>query len=157
MQEQNEICRNLRQLSSRGWKPCGADPKFGDSGVEEEADPEGGAEDGVEVEGGGTAGGDGDGDEEADDGSNGSHGETGGEGADHPLTVEGDFAVADVPKGFALREEEERAKERGGGGLRDTTDGGHSEAHDERGNTDNCSTDQKHPAGDTVPPRVVGP
>jgi len=130
MWKQNEIWRNLRQLSSRGWKSCGSDPKFGDGGVEEEADPEGGAEDGVEVEGGGTAGGDGDGHEQADNWSNGGHGEADGESADHPFTVRGEFAAADVQEGSCEGEQEIEAEKGRRGGLGDASDGGHRETHD---------------------------
>lgn len=152
----NEISRNLRRLGSRDWKWCGAQPEFCGDEVEGKTEPEGGAEDRVGVQSGETAGGDRNGHEYADDGADGGYGEANGEGADHPLAVEGDFAVADVPEGFAKREEKERAKERGGGGLCDAADGGHGQAHDEGGATDDGRADQKDPAGDAVPLRVVG-
>ena len=90
----------LRPYGKRSGRRCVADPEFGDRGVEEETDPKGGAEDCVEVEGGGATGGDGDGYEYADDRADGGYGEADGEGTDHPFTVEGDLAVTDVPEGF---------------------------------------------------------
>ena len=123
--------------------------------MEGETKPEGRAEDSVGVKRSSAAGGYGDGYEHADDGADGGNGEAGGEGANHPSAVEGDFAAADVPKGFAEGEEEERAKERGCDGLREAADGGHGEAHDERGNANRRSTEQKDPTGDAVPLRVL--
>lgn len=120
--------------------------------MEGEADPEGGAEEFARGEVGEAAGGE----EDADYGADGGYCEAGRESADHPLAVQGDFAAADMPEGFAEREEEEGTEQRGGRGLVDAADGGHGEAHDQRGNANGGSADEEDPTGDAVPLRVVG-
>lgn len=128
-----------------------SDPGFGGDQVEGEADPEGGAEEFARGEVGEAAGGE----KDAHYGTDGGYCEAGRESADHPLAVQGDFAAADMPEGFAEREEEEAPEQRGGRGLVDAADGGHGEAHDQRGNTDDGSADEEDSTGNAVPLRVV--
>ena len=129
------------------------DPGFGGDEVESETDPEGGAEEFARGEVGEAAGGE----EDADDGANGGYREADGEGADHPLAVECDFAATNVPEGFAQGEQEEGAKESGGGGLIDTADGGHGEAHDECGDADDQGAADEHAAAEAMPAQMAGP
>ena len=108
------------------------DPDFGSDQVEGEAKPEGGAEKFAGGEMREAAGGE----EDADDGTYGGYGETNGVSAKHPLAVESDFAPADVPEGFAEREQEQGTENSGGSGLVDAADGGHGDAHDQCGDSD---------------------
>ena len=106
-------------------------PSFGSDELEREANPESSAEEFVRREAGQAASGE----EEAHDRADGSDSETDSEGADHPLTMQREFTAADMEEGFAEREEEERAEQNGCGGLINAPDGGHAEAHHERGDS----------------------
>ncbi len=135
---------------------CGLNPEFGHGDMEEEAEPEGGAENCVKVEGGGAASGDSDGYEQANDGADGGYGQADGESADHPLAVKDKFAAADVEEGLGEGEEEIEAKDGGSGRLREAADCGHGEAHDQSGEAYDGGGDQEDAPGDAVALWVAG-
>src|SRR5882724_6214695 len=75
-------------------------PSFCRDEVQDKADPEGDAEKFMGRQAGKAAGGK----EHANDGADGSHGDSNGKGANHPLAVKRDFAPPDIPKRLAQRE-----------------------------------------------------
>src|SRR6266850_4300256 len=78
----------------------GANPSFCRDEVQDKANPEGDAEKFMGRQARKAAGGK----EHANDGADGSHGDSNGKGANHPLAVKRDFAPPDMPKRLAQGE-----------------------------------------------------
>ena len=66
-----------------------------------------------------------------------------------------DLATANVDVSFAEREEKQHTEESCSGGLIDSADRGHGEAHDESGHADDPSTDEERSPDDAMCPKVA--
>jgi len=128
-----------------------SNPRLGDDQVNREADPKGSAEEIVRRQAAEPRGGE----EDAHNRANRGDGQPDGECTDHPFAMQRDLATANVDVGLPNREQKQNTEENRRGGLIDSADCGHGEAHHQGGRADNKTTDEKDSAHDAVRSEVA--
>lgn len=95
------------------------------------------------------------GEEDADDWTDGRHGQSDRESADHPLPMLREFTAPDMNVSFSERKQEDESEKRRGRGFIGSADC-RLEAHYKGGNADDSAQGKKHTAGPAMEFGVVG-